>query len=74
MMNVYTSNTSEIIRNDFLKFSSSTPGSKVRRLVHFDADSPAVETNFTGSLDDLRAEMANDDGTGSFASYKSSIF
>jgi hypothetical protein len=42
--------------------------------VHFDADISAVEPPFTGSLDDLRAEMANDDGMNSFSSYKSPIF
>ena len=74
MMNIYTSNTSDIIRNDFLRFSSNTPGARSRRQVHFDTEIPAVETPFTGSLDEIRAEMANDDGSGSFASYKSPLF
>ena len=74
MMNTYTSNTSDIIRNDFLRFSSSTPGARSRRRVSFDADGATVEQPFTGSLDELRAEMASDDGQGSFASYKSPLF
>jgi hypothetical protein len=73
MINIYTSNTSEIIRNDFLRFSSSTAATRPTRRVHFDADAPAVESPFTGSLDDLRADMADDDGSGSFASYKSPL-
>lgn len=73
MMNTYTSNTSDIIRNDFLRFSSNTPGARTRRRV-FDADATPVETPFTGSLEELRAEIANDDGMGSFASYKSPQF
>jgi hypothetical protein len=73
MINIYTSNTSEIIRNDFLRFSSSAASTKPTRRVHFDADAPVVEPPFTGSLDDLRADMANDDGLGSFASYKSPV-
>jgi len=40
----------------------------------FDADAASVEAPFTGSLEELRAEMANDDGSGSFASYKSPQF
>ena len=74
MMNIYTSNTSDIIRNDFLRFSSSTPGVRGKKRVHFDAEAPAVEPPFSGSLDDIRAEMANDDGMNSFASYKCPVF
>lgn len=74
MMNIYTSNTSDIIRNDFLKFSSGAAGPRSRRPVLFDADAPAIETPFSGSLDDIRAELADDDGTGSFGSYKSPLF
>lgn len=74
MMNIYTSGTSEIIRNDFLRFSSNTPGVRTKRRVLFDADAPALEPPFTGALDEIRAEMANDDGQGSFASYKSPLF
>ncbi|HTH51556.1 MAG TPA: hypothetical protein VL501_06470 [Pyrinomonadaceae bacterium] len=69
MMNTYTSNTSDIIRQDFLRFSAGTPTVRSRRRVNFEADAPAEP--FTGSLDELRAEMANDDGQGSYASYKS---
>ena len=74
MMNIYTSGTSEIIRNDFLRFSSNTPGVRTKRRVLFDTEAPAVEAPFTGSLEDIRAEMANDDGQGSLASYKSPLF
>ena len=74
MMNTYTRNTSEIIRNDFMRFSSGTPVSRARRRSGFDVDIPAVEAPFRGSLEDVRAEMADDDGSGSFASYKSPIF
>jgi hypothetical protein len=74
MMNTYTSNTSDIIRNDFLRFSSSTPGVRSTRRVRFEADVATVEMPFTGSLEELRAEMAKDDGTGSLASYKSPQF
>ena len=73
MINTYTSNTSDIIRNDFLRFSSGTAATPARRRVGLDADGAVVESTFTGSLDEVRAEMANDDGSGSFASYKSSI-
>ena len=74
MMSSYTSNTSDIIRHDFLRFSSGTPLARTRRRSTFDTEVPAVETPFTGSLDDLRTEIANDDGSGSFASYKSPVF
>ncbi|MFL6375708.1 MAG: hypothetical protein ACJ73D_13655 [Pyrinomonadaceae bacterium] len=40
----------------------------------FDADAPMVEAPFDGALEEIRAEMANDDGQGSFASYKSPLF
>jgi hypothetical protein len=73
MMNLYTSNTSEIIRNDFLRFSGSTRKTSARKQMALDADA-GVEATTAPSLDDLRAEMAEDDGQGSFASYKSSIF
>jgi len=74
MMNIYTSNTSDIIRNDFLKFSGGNGAGTARRRVRFETELPAVEPPFTGSLDDVRAEMADDDGQGSFASYKCPIF
>ena len=70
-MNTYTSNTSDIIRNDFLRFSSNTPSTRSQRRVHFDTETSVAEACFSGSLDELRDEMANDDGSGSFASYKS---
>lgn len=74
MMNTYTSNTSDIIRNDFLRFSSSAAASPARRRVGLDADAPAVEPAFAGSLEEIRAEMANDDGSGSLSMYKSPVF
>jgi|GEM_PF-5469617 len=74
MMNIYTSNTADIIRNDFLKFSGGSSVAATRRRVRFETELPAVEPPFAGSLDDVRAEMADDDGQGSFASYKSPIF
>ncbi len=74
MINTYTRDTSGIIRNDFLRFSSGTAAAPARRQVGLDADGQMVEHAETGSLEDLRAEMANDDGLGSFASYKSPVF
>lgn len=70
-MNSYTSNASDIIRQDFLRFSTAEPAMRSRRRVSFEADGPAAEPVLTGSLDELRQEMANDDGCGSYASYKS---
>jgi hypothetical protein len=74
MMNTYTSNTSDIIRNDFLRFSSKALGRRAKQRVPFDADATVIEPPFTGSLDEIRAEMANDDGTDSFGSYKCPVF
>jgi hypothetical protein len=71
MMNTYTTNTSDLIRQDFLRFSAGEPAQRARRRVMLDADAPVAEPSITGSLDELRSEMANDDGLGSYASYKS---
>ena len=67
-MEVYSSNTSDVIRDDFLKFSrrgAAVPAKK---------EKSKVEDNLRKSLDELRAEMSNDNGRGSYGSYKCPIF
>lgn len=67
-MEVYSSNTSDVVRGDFLKFSrrgASAPAKK---------EMEKNEVKLRKSLEELRAEMAKDDGRGSYSTYKCPIF
>ena len=70
MMEIYSSNTSEIIRQDFLRFSRR--GSAAQAGIETDA--AKVEDKLRESLDQYRAEMAKDNGMGSYGTYKCPIF
>jgi len=66
--------STEVLRRDPLNIVSAQRTHRIPRRVTFDTDLRAVETTVKPSLDDLHAELVNDDGTSSFANYKSPIF
>lgn len=66
-MEIYTSDTSYIIRQDFMRFSTDDRTRKQRQKL-------ADKKRYTASLERLRERMSNDDGLGSFGSYKCPIF
>jgi hypothetical protein len=70
MMEIYSSNTSEIIRHDFMRFNRRSGSADVRT----EKETRSSEAKMRESLDQYRAEMANDDGKGSYGTYKCPIF
>lgn len=68
-MEVYSTNTSEIIRNDFTKYQKRRSSVGVAK-----PDNKESEAELRRSLDQLRSEMADDDGRSSFGTYKCPIF
>jgi hypothetical protein len=70
-MEVYSSNTSEVIRHDFLKYQRRTSASRPQ-------SNPDItvrpDDKIRESFDRARAEMADDNGRGSYATYKCPIF
>lgn len=69
-MEIYSRNTSEIIRQDFMRFARPGRAAEVRT----DKEPGKVEEKLRESLDQYRAEMANDNGMGDFGTYKCPIF
>ena len=69
MMEVYSRNTSDIIRYDFLRFNRKTSVQKKRTEAE-----ESFEKKINESLEQKRDEMANDDGLGSYGQYKCPIF
>jgi hypothetical protein len=67
-MEIYTSDTSNIIRQDFMRFSSA------ERRLRQQQKAKAAEKRNVASLERLRDEMTRDDGLGSYGSYKCPIF
>ena len=68
-MEVYSRKTAGVIANDFLKFDR-------RRKAPSRANNAAPRSDeaATRLLEQHRAEMANDDGRGSYGTYKCPIF
>lgn len=66
-MEMYTSDTSYIIRQDFMRFSTEDRLKKQWR-------KRADKRRHEASLERLREQMTKDDGLGSFGSYKCPIF
>ena len=69
MMEIYSSNTSDIIRQDFMRFSRR-PAAEAS----IEKDVAKAEEKVRESLDQYRAEMARDNGMGSYGTYKCPIF
>jgi hypothetical protein len=69
-MEVYSSNTSDIIRYDFVKFSKPRSAGRTR----VEEEARKVDSDVKDSLKQLRTEMENDNGLGSYGSYKCPIF
>lgn len=69
-MEKYSCNTSEIIRHDFTRFTRRASAIKTRP----EKDAVSSEDKIKESLDQHRAERANDNGMGSYATYKCPIF
>ena len=70
MMDVFSRNTSDVIRYDFIKYNR-------RKCARDDAtkkDTLDHEEYLRRSLEQFRSEMANDDGRGSYGTYKCPIF
>jgi hypothetical protein len=68
-MDIYTSDTSYIIRHDFMRFSSESRRRDARATSEM-ADQKTVAS----ALEKLRREMTEDDGRSSFGTYKCPIF
>jgi hypothetical protein len=69
-MEIYSRDTSEIIRQDFMRFSRRNRTAEVDNK----KDAAKFEDQMRESLDQYRSEMANDNGLGSYGTYKCPIF
>ena len=69
-MEVHSSNTADVIRYDFIKFTRSAKAARVRAK----KEEINQELDTRESLEQLRAEMENDNGLGSYGSYKCPVF
>ena len=69
-MQVYSSNTSDMIRYDFVKFSTpnSATGAAPKKVEQIS------DANIKESIEQRRVEMENDNGLGSYGSYKCPLF
>ena len=69
-METYSSDTSYIIRHDFMRFSTdvrTTKGEKAKKKIN-------PKKRIEGGLQAFRNEMINDDGRGTLGRYKCPIF
>jgi hypothetical protein len=69
-MEIYTSEASYIVRQDFMRFT--TPEPRIRRTGR--KELPVTKKDQAASLERLREAVAKDDGLGSYGSYKCPIF
>ena len=67
-MQTHSRNTSDIIRYDIVKFSRRDAVTNVN------TDTPKAEDKVSKALEEYRAELVNDDGRGSYGTYKCPIF
>ena len=67
-MEVFSSNTADVIRYDFVKFNRSAAAAAAKK------EERKQDAEVRESLEQLRAEMENDNGLGSYGSYKCPLF
>lgn len=70
-MQTYSRNTSDIIRYDFVKFTRRVPRKGPEE---GNTEIPKADDQLSKDLEEYRAGLANDDGRGSYGSYKCPIF
>jgi hypothetical protein len=70
MIEIYSRYTSDVIRHDFLKFDRPNSAAKTSN----QKDPVAIDEKIRESFEQARAEMANDNGLGSYGTYKCPIY
>jgi hypothetical protein len=68
-MDIYSRNTSDMIRYDFIKFTRREKDTMPKV-----TETPKADDKVSRALEEYRAQLANDDGRGSYGSYKCPIF